>query len=358
MLKFLKKNLFWIIQFVGWGALGLIPVFSGGPNQHPLLAISIFLATLLSGLITTSVLRWFLKRFVGMPEIRFRKIAMIFGAIMVSAVLWLLLLYIFGFISGYILQSLGLPEEPPSSKKLLAKLILFAVGFVMICVWTGLYFGIKIIRKYNAERIERLKLREEVKKAQLNTLKGHINVQFMIATLKKLKKLMLIEIPESRTLLTQLSELLRYSLTKNSVDRVALTDEIEMVENYVRLSFFDHPEKLKATYQLPEGSQLSSLDVPPMLIVTLTELFIKQIALSGSSSKISFQIIVDDADLKVFLTSNIKTVTSTKSDFLKQKLEQRLYLLFGNSAELTEKHSENGSSIRLTFPIGLAKSNL
>ena len=83
-----------------------------------------------------------------------------------------------------------------------------------------------------------------LKQAQLNTLKGQINPHFMFNSLNNIRGLMLEDVERSREMLTKLSEMLRYSLTKASNNAIALSEELEMVENYIELSkiqFEDRP---------------------------------------------------------------------------------------------------------------------
>ncbi|MDB4292368.1 histidine kinase [Maribacter sp.] len=359
MLKFLDKNIFWVIQLFGWGAMGLLTAFGGGQDRHFVDAILLFMSTLISGVITTSILRWYLKRYITLSKISLKKALKVLGAVLTASFLWLLLLFALGSISAYLIESWEIPKERRPSQGYESKIILYFLGFALMSVWTGLYFGIRMLRKFNAERIERLELRERVRQAQLNTLKGHINAQFMVETLKKIKKLMLTDVPTSRSMLTELSELLRYSLTKDNINRVALIDEIEMVENYVRLTSLDHREHLKASYKLPSEVDISAVEVPPMLIVTLVEFFIKQGDLRQlSNGKLDLDVTLENGYLVIYLKSNATSLASKENEFLRQKLEQRLALLYKNAPSMEEKHNDEGTSIQLYLPLDQPESNL
>ena len=97
--------------------------------------------------------------------------------------------------------------------------------------WLVTYLVIKLLLKLNRDRIERLELNTTLKQAQLNTLKGQINPHFMFNSLNNIRGLMLEDVEKSREMLTKLSEILRYSLTKNNVDSIPVHEELEVVEN-------------------------------------------------------------------------------------------------------------------------------
>ena len=222
--------------------------------------------------------------------------------------------------------------------------------FIIIFGWTVLYFSIKGLRKLNSQRIARLQLRDNVKQAQLNTLKGHINPQFMFTTLNNIKGLMLEDVPQSREMLTKLSEMLRYSLTKNNVNAISLEDELEMVMHYIDLSKIQYGDRLSFSSKINGDSR--SITIPPMLILNLIENATKngvfQLQHGGG---VQLSIMPSDGFLALSVTHSQNQLKNKSYDFEIQKIKQRLRLLFKENAIFRMETEEDHTVIRIVLPI-------
>ena len=68
---------------------------------------------------------------------------------------------------------------------------------------------------------------------------------------------------------TRLTEMLWYSLTKNHVKAIELSDELEMVDNYVAISKIQMEERL--LFEKTIDVNLNGIKIPPMIIQMLVE---------------------------------------------------------------------------------------
>jgi len=224
-------------------------------------------------------------------------------------------------------------------------------GFLFIFFWLTLYLSIKLTRQYRSNQIKNLQLETAVKDSELNTLKGQINPHFMFNSLNNIRGLMLEDVEKSRDMITRLSEMLRYSLTKDKVDTIALKEELEMVGNYIELSKIQLEDRLRFSSQIDE--KLLNVEIPPMIIQMLIENAIKHgisnlrnggnINLSVSESKRQLVITVSNSGL---MTEN-KSTTKVGLDNIKK----RLALLYEDEASFFLKAENNTVVATIKLPL-------
>jgi two-component system LytT family sensor kinase len=215
--------------------------------------------------------------------------------------------------------------------------ILNAFGFIFL--WLLCYIPIKIARHSRKNRVERLELQTSLKEAQLNTLKGQINPHFMFNSLNNIRGLMLEDVEKSREMITRLSDMLRYSLTKNDVDTIPLKNELEMVDNYIALSKIQLEDRLSFSSEISEI--LYTTEIPPMLIQMLVENAVKHgISNEKDGGHVALNISEKNKNLFIEITNTgslIQAKGSTKIGL--KNIAERLALLYGDTArfELSEK---------------------
>ncbi len=173
----------------------------------------------------------------------------------------------------------------------------------------------------------------------------------MFNSLNNIRGLMLEDVEKSRDMITRLSEMLRYSLTKDKVDTIALKEELEMVGNYIELSKIQLEDRLRFSSQIDE--KLLNVEIPPMIIQMLIENAIKHgisnlrnggnINLSVSESKRQLVITVSNSGL---MTEN-KSTTKVGLDNIKK----RLALLYEDEASFFLKAENNTVVATIKLPL-------
>ncbi|WP_258928730.1 sensor histidine kinase [Flavobacterium davisii] len=131
----------------------------------------------------------------------------------------------------------------------------------------------KIFKYLKGIRIKQLELETNLREITLNTLKGQINPHFMFNSLNNIRGLILENPSKSREMLTRLSEMLRYSLTKSDTNKIVLEEEIEMVGNYIALSKIQLEDRLE--YRTEIDRNTLKLFIPPMIVQMLVENAVK-----------------------------------------------------------------------------------
>jgi LytS/YehU family sensor histidine kinase len=154
----------------------------------------------------------------------------------------------------------------------------------------------------------------------------------MFNSLNNIRGLMLEDVEKSREMLTKLSEMLRYSLTKNSVDGIALEEELEMVDNYIALSKIQFEDRLQFNKEIEPDTL--SVHIPPMIVQLLVENAAKHGISNlkhGGRIKLSAQKNGEALHIQVKNTGKLSIAKDSTQLGLKN-IKQRLKLLYGDTA--------------------------
>ncbi len=270
-----KNRLYVICQSVGWLTwLGLQVFFilafpnmrEGGARQDVVCSISAVVMVVMSGWLLTHfarplVTRWGWKA-LGWRALLPRILALSF----VQSVIWNL----FGY--GYYNGLLGMPG---STKVAVWVSFLFSVFYAtgMLAVWWCIYFFYHLFDRINRLEIERLQLATSVKESELRALKSQVNPHFIFNSLNSLRALIEEDPLRARQAVTQLANLLRYSLQSGQLATVPFEDELSVVNDYLALEQVRHEERLRL--RLDVAPDTLQLPIPPMLLQTLVENAVK-----------------------------------------------------------------------------------
>jgi len=218
-------------------------------------------------------------------------------------------------------------------------------------IWLFVFITIKMYYHVNVVKMKQFQLESSLKESQLNTLKGRINPHFMFDSVNNIRGLMLEDVNKARQILTSLSETLRYSLTKNSLDSITLEDELDVVDKYVEISKIQFEDRLQ--FQKEVDPHTLSIEIPPMLVQMLVENAIKHGVSNlkeGGVLRLSTGIIDNILKIEVSNPGQLKEVKNTTKLGLKN-IEKRLRLLYGNKAKFTLESFEDKVKAIVKIPL-------
>lgn len=220
----------------------------------------------------------------------------------------------------------------------------------------ALYHGYEILRQLRVKEklaLELLSLRTE---QELATLKAQINPHFLFNTLNSISAMAATDTEETRTMIAQLADLLRYAMESSKKDFVPLKDELQFVQDYIALESKRLGERLTTKFQIDQS--LVSFSVPPMILQPLVENAIKHgvaPAEEGGSVYIQIQLQKDEIIFKISNTgigiSCADPLTTTNGVGLKNT-DARLRKIYGDSARLKiQPLAEGGCEVTFTLPL-------
>lgn len=146
-------------------------------------------------------------------------------------------------------------------------------GVWILMLWSLLYFGYNIADRFRRSEVERVHLQATLKEAELRALKSQVNPHFIFNALNSLRALIQEDPPRARQAVTQLANLLRYSLQSGQLETVPFEDELRVVNDYLALEQVRHEERLRLRLDVDPAALQFSL--PPMLLQTLVENAVK-----------------------------------------------------------------------------------
>ena len=223
-------------------------------------------------------------------------------------------------------------------------------GFVIIFGWVICYFSIKFFLKLYNDRLKQIDLKLLIKQAQLNTLKGNINQEFMFQSIDSLKNLMLVDVVKSRDILTQLAEILRYSLTKNDEHMIEIGKELEIVNNYIQISQLQHP--INFIEDIDE--ETLNLLIPHMIVVSIVENALK-FGTGSHDKKMQIVLKIKREYNTLYIEVSVlgEFYKSEAYNFANQKIKQRLRLLFEDKMAYTFNEFDQSTNLIIATPIFL-----
>jgi len=136
--------------------------------------------------------------------------------------------------------------------------------------WLMIYFALHARRQRDARELE---LTLDARNAQLDMLRAQVNPHFLFNCLNSVRALIAENPTRAASMVTSLSDLLRYSLQSDRKHTVSLAEELAIVDEYVSLERVRFEDRLLFERTLDPGSLEAR--VPPMLVQTLVENAVK-----------------------------------------------------------------------------------
>ncbi len=343
-----KEILFWILQFGGWMFINSF-IFIVHLGFSELYILSSFFANSIIGIISTSLFRTYLNNNIDIEYFGKSSIRNLVISFFASSIFYYFLVY-----SSEEFYEIIIGRTEDENQFIKENInFLYGVFNAMITIfgWTIIYFTIKFILNENKNRLDNIALNTTLKEAQLNALKGQINPHFMFNSLNNIRGLMLEDVDKSREMITKLSDMLQYALSKNKVDLISLREEIEMVDNYIALAKIQMEDRL--VYDKKIANDTLSISIPPMIIQLLVENAAKHgISNLKSGGTIVLETFFNNDELQVIVTNTGKLSISENSTKLGLKnIKQRLRLVYGPKASFSLEEVSEEVVATIKIPI-------
>jgi sensor histidine kinase YesM len=231
---------------------------------------------------------------------------------------------------------------------MLANLPYFSATFI---IWMFIVVAIKLYNYINQVKINQLELESNLKESQLNTLKGQINPHFMFNSLNNIRGLILEDVDRAREMITRLSEMLRYSLTKNDVNAISIKEELQTVDNYIEISKIQFEERLRFKSEVNHDVMVTN--IPPMVIQMLVENAVKHgIGKIKEGGDINLKIDAIEGKLTILVeNSGALTMNEDTTRLGLENIKKRLSLIYGNNAGFTLQEKEGWVVAKITIPL-------
>jgi two-component system LytT family sensor kinase len=174
-------------------------------------------------------------------------------------------------ISAHVAILQGLAGRPDEWVPMFKELFFLNFDWEMMTYWTvvGLSHALDFHRESQEREITAAQLEARLAEAQLAALQRQLHPHFLFNTLNTISALMHRDIDAADTMLERLSDLLRLTLDRISLQQVALKDELDFIEKYLEIERARFGDRLKVSFDVAPGI-LDAL-VPTLLLQPLVE---------------------------------------------------------------------------------------
>lgn len=324
-MRYISKRLYWIIQLSWWFfatfflRLPTTKYFNDPKNLYSYLIISFLICVIY----THTYAALFVKK------LRNRKQTALFAflGILITGGTIFLLDYYFGF-QRYRKPSEGIPLAYYDYIQFLIESIRY-VG-----LWFLMYH--LLVSNYEAQRkaLALAQSETDLKTAELANLKNQLNPHFLFNAINSIKALTLSDPHLARHALTELSQLLRTSLTMGNEHLVTLETELNFVKDYLFLEKIRYEARLNYSFEIDKNSL--NVKIPPMSLQLLVENAIKHgIGRNKAGGEIIIKSIYNENKFQLSVTNSGKLKPNSHSNSTGvglKNLQKRLFFNFQNNA--------------------------
>lgn len=205
--------------------------------------------------------------------------------------------------------------------------------------------GYVILKKWYEEQRLSYVLAKEKLATELKYLKAQIHPHFLFNTINNIYSLALERSEKTAPLLLKLSDLLSFMIYESSAEKISLTKEINLIEDYIELEKIRYGERL--AIQFDKRGDYGNLLITPLIFLPLVENSFKH----GASESIGNAWI--KINLSVEKNSLIFTVENSKKDCTRvskeineegigiKNLKKRLELMYKDKFKFDTVNGEN-----------------
>ena len=179
--------------------------------------------------------------------------------------------------------------------------------------------------------------------AELRNLRSQINPHFLLNTLNNIYALTAFDTPKAQQAIQELSKMLRHILYDYQQPKVALSDEVEFLENYVNLMRIRLSDSVDVKFQTFIANP--QLEVAPMVFISLVENAFKHGVSPSEPSFIHIQI--ESADNQIVCDIQNSNHPKTANDHSGhgiglQQVQRRLELTYPDHYQWEHGPTDDG----------------
>lgn len=335
-----SQTAYWLFQLIGWGMYSLSRFVGGISVMHlPWLRFgSQLLFVDAVGLGASHLLRAFARRHKW-SDLPFRKLW--WRVIVASLICGIPLGVLTQFTDVSLLQNPNEILEGLSSALRIQWALPVAIALEIVnwatfyLIWLVIYFCAIAVREYRSARLRQSETARALHLAELKLLKSQLNPHFLFNALNTVRSLIADNPARAQSAVTHLANTLRYTLSSRQDELVTLSQELDIVADYLQLESLRFEERLRVDISVPED--VAGVRIPVMLLQTLVENAIKHGIAElpqGGVLRIAAQVRNEVFTLEVENPRPPAATPAAHESVGLRNARDRLRLLFGERASL------------------------
>lgn len=343
ILKNYPSKEFWITNTAGWtfaAALNIISQYLG--NNFDLVKAIFGIIPMIAAFVFTSALRiyWGYKNIYSYSP---QKLVIV---LIPQSIITTLLIVFFGV--GSIVLVRGYSGNIP---KLLVSNFLSL--YFIVLLWIAVYYVFIYYTSLQKKEIDNLKLLNSLQQAHLTNLKNQLNPHFLFNALNNIRSLIREDAEKSRTMITSLTDILRYSLNSRNEQKVMLKNEIDFIHEYLRIEHLHMEDRLNYSFEVSEKAE--TVLIPPMAIQLLVENSIKHgISKSIMPGTLSINVYIESEELIIEVKNSGELIAKNPTEETGvglNNLKERIKLLYGNKSKFELQQLDGFVLATLILPL-------
>jgi len=243
-----RNRLFWILQTSGWffffSSLLFYYVIRG--HYSPFL-VAHYASSMAAVFLATLLLRWIYKK-LRIPDQRIVPLALL--AVTLSLATASLLALIDAF-KMPVMRGL----ELNAGAVLTAFMRNIAWWLIPIGGWSALYVGFIFWQEWTVQKERTEKALALAQAAHLQMIKYRLSPHFLFNSLNSIRALIAEDKRAAKTMVTELSEFLRYSLVSKNYKDVPLKEEIDSLRHYFNIQKMRYEKKLEVAFHIDTAAE-------------------------------------------------------------------------------------------------------
>ncbi len=244
-----KIPLFWALHISGWLTLFLIYVLLYYRDRIlDFNAMAGLFLTYFSGCIVSLILR----RVYRKANYKNRPIPWLFAVVIIGSVLVSNIWY---WVDVLLSTSLTPLKDFLDNITLSYYLSTIWSKSVVLVLWSTLYFSIKLWQDWTEQKERTLHANSLAHQAQLQMLRYQLNPHFLFNSLNSIRALIEEDKGRAKSMITELSEFLRYSLISKDYLNVPLSNELEAMQHYFEIEKTRYEEKLEVNFDIDPAAE-------------------------------------------------------------------------------------------------------
>jgi len=330
-------GLFWVVA-----AAGNVLVLVMGSGVEVLDAVVQVSAFLLSFAIIGSAI-WYVIKFSTLEDNNFWRI--ISAHTIAASIIILIWMYF-----GMVIMKLFHPGSLEQDKNQFVNLIF--TGYFLYTIYVVFFYALNYYNGFKEKLRNEGKLKALVKEAELHALKSQINPHFLFNSLNSISSLTMTDPEKAQEMVINLSQLMRYSLKHDQIEKVPFKQELENNRLYLQIEKVRFGKKLDPEFDIME--ECMNAEIPNMILQPLYENAIKYGVYEATEPVEVFtgSRMTEEGNLEVIIKNSYDSnVLSKRGEGIGlRNIRDRLQIIYDNPTLLKVEDNKKEFKVTLTIP--------
>jgi two-component system LytT family sensor kinase len=212
---------------------------------------------------------------------------------------------------------------------------------------------ILVLRRIRERELQTERLRTELVRAELQTLRAQLHPHFLFNTLHSISALIRTNPHAADKMLIRLSDLLRTTLQNSGVQKVPLKTELDVLENYLQIEQVRFQDRLRVHFEI--DPELLDAEVPFLALQPIAENCIRHgISKRADGGEIRITALRRGEKMEINISDNGPGFTTRPghNGLGMANTRARLERLYGEAQSFTATNRpEGGALVRMEIPL-------